>query len=92
MEISCAESYYNNVVDNEVFYHLVCFENFWMNGYMFMEERRDSAAVMNGSAVVVAWMMGLGRSSLLSIVCVCLYNSVGSKTCLWSGGVLLDHA
>ena len=79
-------------MDNGVFYHLVDFENFWMNGYMFMEKRRDSATVMNGSTVVGAWMVGLGRSSLLPIVCVCLYDVVGATTCLWSGGAHLDHA
>jgi hypothetical protein len=68
LETPYAKSY-TEVVDNEVLYHLVDFENLWMNGYMFMEKKRDSAAAVNGSAVVGAWMMGLGRSSFLPIVC-----------------------
>jgi hypothetical protein len=31
-----------------------------MNGYMFMENKRDSAAVLNGRAVVGACVAGLG--------------------------------
>jgi hypothetical protein len=31
-----------------------------MNGYMFMKNKRDSAAVMNGRAMVGACMAGLG--------------------------------
>jgi hypothetical protein len=49
---------------------------------MFMENKRDSAAVLNGRAVVGACVAGLGWSSLLPIVCVCWYDDVGTENCL----------
>ena len=60
LEISYVESSNTKVVDNEVLYHLIDFENFWMFGLMYMKKRRDSAAVTIGSETVDAWTAGLG--------------------------------
>ena len=60
LETSYAESYNTKVVDNEVLYHLIDFENFWMFGLMYMKKRRDSAVVTIGSETVDAWTAGLG--------------------------------
>ena len=54
LEISCSESYYDKVVDNQVLYHSRDFGNFSLNSNMFMENRRDSVAVKNSSIVAGA--------------------------------------
>ena len=49
-----AKSYNTEVVDNEVLYHMVDFENFLMFGLMYMKKRRDSAAITISSETVDA--------------------------------------